>query len=1127
MKFGYNYIVVFAGIAMLTLWSSCQPTSEQAGFELLRKDKTGLDFENVITQTAEFNVFKYMYIFNGGGVAAGDFNNDGLQDLYFTSNMGPNKLFLNEGNLTFKDVTETAQVAGMEGGWSSGVTTIDINNDGMLDLYVSQVGDYKILRGHNQLFVCQKIENGIPIYKDMAAEYHLDLVGFGTQAAFFDYDLDGDLDMYQLNHSVHANGTFGRKKAFDGTTDSLSGDRLMRNDNGKFTDVTLEAGIKSLVIGYGLGIVTGDVNNDGYPDVYIGNDFHEDDYLYINQKDGTFKDMRAEMMQHTGRFAMGVEMGDINNDAQKDILSLDMLPSDPEILKASLGEDDFKIFKFKLGYGYLPQYARNNLQLNNGNGTFSEIGMFAGVHATDWSWTPLMMDFDHDGYRDIFISNGIPRRMNDIDYVNFRKSDVNVMWKTNNVDDEENLELIEMMPRIKLANKFFKNNGDLTFKDLTSNIKNDQPTFSNGAVYADLDNDGDLDIVVNNIEDEPFIYKNNEINTTSAPAKKETDSTHNFIHLTLKGSPQNINAIGAKLVVTEFIDPERPDYIFTAENFPVRGYQSSVQLGLHLGVGALPDTNNMMSRQKEAVLIWPDRTYQKLPLHAIINKKTRIEWQPNLPQFDYGILQWQGPERPFFPMDDITAQTKVDFKHDENPFVEFNREGLIPHMVSSEGPALAVGDLNGDGLDDFFVGNAKRRKAAVFYQNADGTFTERTPAVIANDSLSEEVDAVIADMDNDGDNDLVIANGGNEYTGENPQLAQRLLLNDGKGNFTRTIFPNAFMTASSVAVADVNGDQLLDVFFGGRAVPWNYGIPPTSYLFINKGNGKFEDQTQQIAPKLRKVGFVKDASFVDLDQDGDSDLLLAMEWERVLVFINDGKLKKQPIGNEKGWWNFASVKDYDGDGDIDILAGNLGKNAKLKPTHQQPVRMYVNDFDDNGQIEQVLTYYLNDREIPFANHMELTKQLTVLKKEYIYAKDLAQASLPQLFGQQQLNQATRWEANYFASAYYENLGDLKFKLHPLPDRLQFSPLYAALNDAKAPNQSPLLAGNFYDCNIEMGRYDADYGNWLVIYEQGNMRTAPSELPLTGQVKKMAYLTIKGRRCFIIARNDEKLLIISH
>ena len=1086
--------------------SADEPSEYQ--FQLLGKEDTGLDFQNVLKQSSEFNVFNYMYFFNGGGVAAGDFNQDGLDDLYFTSNMGPNKLFLNEGGLHFKDVTEQAGMEGM-GGWTSGATTVDINNDGLLDIYVSQMGDYQTIKGRNQLYVCLGIENGIPVFEDQAIEYGLALVGFSTQAAFFDFDLDGDLDMFQLNHSLHENGTFGQKKAFADTYHPMSGDKLMRNDGGVFTDITRESGINSTVIGYGLGVVTADINLDGWPDMYIGNDFHENDYLYINQKDGTFKDVLTEEMMHTSRFSMGVDVADINNDGLGEVFSLDMAPYDPEILKSSLGEDDYKIFKFKLGYGYNYQYARNNLQLNKGGGLFDEIGLFAGVHATDWSWAPLFFDFDHDGYKDLFVSNGIPRRMNDIDYVNFRANN-EIRWKanTNNLE-EADLAVVEKMPRIKLPNKFFRNRGNLKFEDLEKQIKGELPTFSNGAVYADLDNDGDLDVVVNNYEDEPFVYKN----LTVEKAKPK----HNFLALKLEGPPQNVNAIGARLVVF------KGEQELSAEHFPVRGFQSCLSVrGLHLGIGDSTEVDSVL-------LVWPDQTYQNLD-DVAYNRWLSVKWKPGLPKFDFSILA--KPVSTEWEVRDVTDEVALDFRHQENNYFDFNREVLIPHMVSTEGPALAVGDVNGDGLEDVFLGGAKRKKSQLYYQSENGHFYENTPEVILKDSLFEDVDAVFADLENDGDLDLVVASGGNEYWDKHEALKQRAYINDGNGNFqvNEDLFPGAFLTASCVLPADFNGDGLVDFFFGGRAVPWNYGVTPESYLFVNTGNGRFEDHTEDYAPGLRDVGLVKNGCWEDIDRDGDKDLLLAMEWGPVQIFLNNGgKLDKRPLNDMTGWWNFVLPYDFDGDGDMDILAGNLGANSKLQPTREEPVRMYVNDFDENGQVEQVLTYYLEGKEIPFANYKELTTQMVSLKKKYLFAKDFARATLPEIFGEEALAGATVREVNTLKSMYFENTGEgLTFKPHPLPDELQFSAMKAAsLYDFDSDGKvDVLIGGNFYENNIEMGRYDANFGNVLSIGDDGAFRVQPlGSLRVKGQVRRIKPVRIGGRLCFIIARNDDSVMVV--
>ncbi|MEM8526483.1 MAG: VCBS repeat-containing protein [Bacteroidota bacterium] len=1099
MKNRFQTHIILLLLAGLTL--ACEQDQKDASpaqFELLRQEQTGLDFQNVLTQNADFNVFNYMYFYNGGGLAAGDFNKDGLVDLYFTANMSENKLYLNQGDLRFEEATETAGLQGIEG-WTTGASIVDINNDGMLDIYVTQMSGFQNIKGKNQLYVCQSIENGIPIFKDEAAEYGLDLEGFGTQAAFFDYDLDGDLDMYQLNHSLHRNGTFGKRKTFENDPHPLAGDRLWRNDGDKFTDVSARAGIYSSAIGYGLGITTGDVNNDGWPDIYIGNDFHENDYLYLNNQNGTFSEVLTEQIRHTSRFSMGVDMSDINNDGWNEIVSLDMHPYDPFILKSSLGEDGLDIFKFKLGYGYNPQFARNNLQLNNGNGTFSEIGIFAGIHATDWSWSPLFFDFDHDGYKDLFISNGIPRRMNDIDYVNFKTND-DLRYK-NQFDQLEDTDLtyIEKMPEIKLENKFFKNTQSIRFQDIKAQIDNNTVTYSSSAIYADLDNDGDLEIVVNNIDDEPFVYKNLQIEQQKADV--------HYLNLRLTGTAQNPNAIGAKAIV--FKGDER----YTVEYFPTRGYQSSALTDLHLGIGQKEQVDSI-------VLVWADRTYQNITPNQY-DTTLSIVWKANLPQFDFQKLVSSKAQTTEY--EDIAANIGLNHKHDENPFVEFHREALIPHTTSAEGPALAVGDVNGDGLEDVFVGGAKRKTAALFLQQSNGKFQQKTPNSILQDSIAEDVNAIFVDIEKDGDLDLIVASGGNEFRGKHEALKQRVYLNNGNGNFERKdLFPNTFMTASCVLPADVNGDGNIDLFFGGRAVPWQYGVVPESYLFINQGDGTFEEKTPDA---LKKAGLVKDGTWSDIDKDGDLDLIIAAEWQPILIFENEnGQLNKTEINDASGWWNTVISGDFDGDGDMDLMAGNSGENTKLKPSKDQPIRLFVNDFDDNDQIEQILTYHIEDREIPFATYAELTKQLVQLKKQFLYAKDFAAASLGDLFGQEKLNTSIVYEANTFQSIFFENQGDGKdFVMHALPDEAQFSTLHA-IAPLKNSNQF-LLAGNSAQSNIEMGWYDASYGQVLEIEADGKMAIVPTQLNIEGEVRQIQSISIQGEVHYIVARNDKELMVL--
>ncbi len=1081
------------------IWGCTSQPDKESLFLLLDKSHTQLNFQNTLEQTTEFNVFDYMYFYNGGGLGIGDFNNDGLPDLYFTANMRPNKMFLHEGNMKFRDVTLQAGVEGTDA-WYTGVSVVDINNDGLLDLYVSVVGDYDVLTGVNRLYVCLGIENGIPKYEDQAIDYGLDLVGFGTQAAFVDFDLDGDLDMYQLNHSLHQNGTFGPRESFEGKIHPTAGDKYLRNDNGFFTDVTGSSGIKGSVIGYGLGLSVGDLNFDGWPDIYIGNDFHENDYLYLNQGDGSFKETLTQQIQHTSKFSMGTDIGDINNDGNNEVISLDMLPYDPVILKSSLGDDDFDLNMFKKKFGYGEQFARNNLQLNHGDSSYSEIGMFSGVYATDWSWAPLFLDFDNDGYNDLFISNGIPRRLNDIDYINFQRSSEEEMKKTmEGTLEEGDLSIIEKMPQIKISNKFFMNQRDLTFQDSEERIHSNRISYSNGAHYADLDNDGDLDIVVNNIDDEPFIYKNMTV---------ENGQAGHYLQLDLKGPEKNINAIGARVIVIK--EKER----IIKEHFPVRGFMSSAQTPMHIGIG---DTTGV----KAIFVVWPDRTCQKLDASGY-NKRIEVQWQSGLPVFDFGQYRIKREDKVSFR--EIADSLGLNFIHRENTFVEFNREPLIPYMVSAEGPALATGDINGDGLEDVFVGGAKRYRGAFFLQTPTGNFQFHHQEFLRKDSTYEDVDAIFVDIENDGDLDLIVASGGNEFWGESQYLKPRLYVNDGQANFERKeTFHEAFLTASCVLPTDFNGDGLIDLFFGARAVPRVFGATPTSYLFQNKGNGEFDNVTDIMLPEGGSIGLVKDGQWIDLDGDGDEDLLLALDWGKIKLLKNEGeKFEDQDLSSDNGWWNFVLAHDFDGDGDLDIIGGNTGMNSRFRPDRNNPVRLYLNDFDDDGQKEQILTYVLGGKEIPFATYAELTGRLVSLKKDYLYANDMARASLPDLFGVRKLEGSLKLEVHNSRSMFFENTGDLKFTEHPLPNELQLSHLECGLVKDFDKDGTPevLLAGNFFHNNIEMGVYDASYGNILQVNDAGNMLVwGLGGVRIKGQVKNVAGIRVGEQDCIILGKNN--------
>lgn len=1104
------YILLAASIAILLL-QACHSSDRpgQTGppaFRALDHSLTGIDFSNTLHPTTGFNVFDYMYFYNGGGIGAGDFNNDGLIDLFFASNQEKNRLYLNTGNLRFRDVTESAHIP-EDGGWSTGVSVVDINNDGLLDIYICRVGRLEGLpTSHNQLLVCQGIDkDGIPQYRDEAAAYGLDFSGFSTQAAFLDYDGDGRPDMYLLNHTIRQNGTYGPRQEKLATFSPYSGDRLFHNNgNGHFTEVTKEAGIHSSVIGYGLGITVADIDLDGYPDIYVGNDFHENDYLYINQHNGTFRDETGDRMMHTSQYSMGVDIADVNNDAYPEIISMDMLPYDPYILKRSEGEDTWDVFHMKIGYGYNYQYTRNNLQYNRRNGHFSEIGLYSGVAATDWSWSPLWVDFNNDGLKDLFISNGIPKRLNDIDYINFVSNDELQRKMANKDLSSTDLALVNKFPEIKLPSKFFNNQGQMQFADISNTVEGIHPTYSNGAIVADLDNDGDLDLVVNNIDEPAIIYQNLQ-NDRSPRAAAE-------IHL--QGPEENINALGTKI------------YLFAAgqihsyEKYPVHGFLSSSETPLHIGLFNLsPDS---------IFLVWPDNSFERITLPSA-GSRVNFAYRKGLPRFDYCTVT-NFKKNPTRRLENITAATGLSHRHEENDFHEFDREPLIPHMLSTEGPALAIADINHDGRQDVFLGAAKWKKPAIFLQDATGRFTRIPEPALDKDSTFEAVDACWADINGDGNPDLLIASGGNEYFGQEPWRSPRAYLNDGKGNLQRDerAFSNLYINASCIAPNDINGDGAVDLFIGGRSVPFEYGQIPHSYLLQNDGRGHFTDVTERYAKELATVGFVTSAQWLDIDKDGRKDLLLTLEWGGIVAFLDKGgHFTKKLLCDKQGWWNFVLPVDLNGDGNIDLIAGNLGLNSRLKASPQQPVRMYYYDFDGNGKKEQVLTYYLDGRELPFANKVELEKQMPGLKKNFLYAHDFAKATLEDLFPRRDLEKADTFTADYFSNAILINQGDGSFRVQAMPWEAQLSSFRtAAVVDANNDSLPDiLLAGNYYENNIQMGRYDADYGTILLNKGGFNFVATPlNGLTLKGQVRRLGEITIAGKKAWVAARNNDSTMV---
>ncbi|HEY5919197.1 MAG TPA: VCBS repeat-containing protein, partial [Chryseolinea sp.] len=842
-----HFTTLLFGIGLI----ACQDNQKNSPlFSKVSSSQSGIHFENTLVDSDDFNIIEYLYFYNGGGVALGDINNDGLTDIYFSANQQSNKLYLNKGDFRFEDITSSSGVEGA-GNWKTGIAMADVNGDGFLDLFVCGVGKYKKFNGRNQLF----INNGDLTFTDRTDEYGLDFQGFSTQSSFFDYDNDGDLDMYLVNHSVHTRRSYGYA-TLRHEHDSLAGDKLYENEliptgKGHFKDVTLQAGILNSQIGYGLGVGISDLNGDGYLDIYVSNDFNENDYLYLNQKDGTFKQELEKSIPHSSRFSMGNDIADFNNDGMSDILTLDMLPKNEEIIKTTAGEDAYEIYEFKLHYGYHYQVSRNALQLNRGcdnndNLMFSDIATMAGVEATDWSWAPLLADFDNDGNKDLFVANGIVGRPNDLDYINFISRDSAQHY----FSDQK---LVEQMPSGKVPNVFFRNNADLTFQDVSKTWIGNEPSLSNGAAYADLDNDGDLDLVVNNINDKAFVYRNDLPSDAS-----------NFLRIKLEGEGANRFGVGAKVKV--FTGKK----ILLFEQIPSRGWLSSMDYTMHIGLG---------NASVDSIIIqWPDRKTQVLK--SVKSKQTIVAKQSAAtPRNSVAICHGEGRTL-------LLEQTNFHYKHKENSYTAFNVERLIPHMLSTEGPKISIGDVNGDNLEDFFVGGSAGQAGAIFLQGKNENFRRSSQRYIDEDSLSEDVDAAFVDVDGNKTLDLIVVSGGQEYRTNEKNLYPRLYLNDGHGSFVRPSknLPPIAINASCVKPADIDGDGDVDLFIGARVVPGQYGVDPQSRLLINNGLGEFKDETSRLRSKNNgELGMVTDAIWIDIDHNDRVDLMVVGEWMPITV----------------------------------------------------------------------------------------------------------------------------------------------------------------------------------------------------------------------------------------------------
>lgn len=1074
----------------LIIWFFYSCAEDNKLFEL--NNDTGIQFNNKLSPTPSLNILTYLYYYNGAGIASGDFNNDGLIDLYFTGNQVKDKLYLNKGNFQFEDITLKAGINNSDG-WTTGITLVDINNDGLLDIYICKVGNYQSIKGRNLLYINQGVTgDGFPKFIEEAVTYNLDIVSFSTQSSFFDYDLDGDLDMFLLNHSVFPNRTYGNGKLRH-EIDSLSGDRLFKNENGKFIEISKEAGIFQGKIGYGLGISISDVNNDGYPDIYVGNDFFENDYLYINQKNGTFKEVISNnetILGHTTHYSMGNDIADINNDGYTDIISLDMLPENIETYKTSGAEFNNQIYNEYLKKGYKPQYMQNTLHLNMGNTFFNEIAFASGIAATNWSWAPLIVDLDNDGFKDIFITNGIKGATNDMDFISYIANE-NIQKRINKGMSNKDLAFTNELPEKKTSNYFFRNNTDLTFSNTTSNWFGEIPSFSNGAIYADLDNDGDLDIVVNNVNDRAFILEN------------KSETKNNFLKIKFEGNSKNKFGIGAKVII--YLD----SFTITNENFLSRGYLSSVSPNLTIGIGKHELADSL-------TVIWPGGKFQTLK-NIQSNSTTTLKYSEASNNYYSKIQQNKGLL--------VNVDPLINFKHQELPSYEFNREPLIPYTKGYEGPKIAIADINADGLDDIYIGGAKKQSGVLYLQEENGSFKISTQKAFEENNINEDTDNLFFDADNDGDQDLLVVSGGNEFKSGTP-LTPRLYLNEDGIFKLSNAFENIEINASVVKAFDFDADGDQDIVMGANALPQQFGKSAKNYFFINDGNGNFKDVSAAKALEFSNIGLIEDIEIVDINNDQLLDMIVVGHWMPISIFINDGEQFKLQANNNlkysNGWWNTIKAEDFDNDGDIDFIAGNWGLNTRLKSSKQEPIQLYRNDFDNNGTVEQIVTYYSQGKETVFSSKDELTKQLPMLNKKFLSYAEFAKTEFSGLFTKEIIESAYKKQVYELASCYFENTGNGIFNMKKLPFLAQLSSIKTLLvSDFDSDGfKDVLIAGNDYEISTQLGRLDASHGILLLNNKEGFFSVATDQsFDISGPARDIKNLKINGIEHFIVTINN--------